>query len=144
MLIGEYTHTLDEKKRISIPSKFRSVLGKKVVISQSLDGCLAMYSLKEWEKIADKLGQMSFASKDAREMTRFILSNAHEVSIDSAGRVLIPDNLCVFANIKSKTVFAGVYNRIEIWDEACWKSINEKIAKNADQIAEKLGEIGAI
>jgi len=144
MLIGEYTHTLDEKKRISIPSKFRTALGKKVVISQGLDKCLAMYSPKEWEKIASKLGQMSFASKSARDMNRFILSSAHEISIDSAGRVLIPENLCSFAHIKTKVVFAGVYNRVEIWDETAWKTTNEQLAQNADQIAEKLGEIGAI
>ena len=144
MLIGEYTHTLDEKKRISIPSKFRTALGKKVVISNGLDGCLAMYSLKEWEKIALKLSQMSFASKGSRDMNRFILSNANELSIDSAGRVLIPENLCSFANIKTKAVFAGVYNRVEIWDEVSWKNTNDQLAKDADQIAEKLGEIGAI
>ncbi len=144
MLIGEYKHTLDEKKRISIPSKFRTVLGKKVVITKGLDNCLSMYPLKDWNKIAMQLGELSFTQSDARNFNRFLLASAHEVSIDSAGRILIPDNLCSFANIKSKAVFAGIYNRVEIWDETAWEEFNEKVSKNADQIAEKLGEIGAI
>lgn len=144
MLIGEYKHTLDEKNRISIPSKFRTVLGKKIVITKGLDNCLSMYSLKDWSKIAAQLGELSFTQSDARNFNRFLLASAHEVSIDSVGRVLIPDTLCSFAKIKTKVVFAGMYNRVEIWDESAWTSFNEQVSKNADAIAEKLGQIGAI
>lgn len=144
MLIGEFKHTLDEKKRISIPSKFRSVLGKKIVVTKGLDNCLFMYSLKDWTKIASQLGERSFTQADNRSFNRFLLASAHEVSIDSVGRILIPENLCSFAKIKSKVVFAGIYNRVEIWDEAAWDAFNEQVSKNADSIAEKLGQIGAI
>ncbi len=144
MLIGEYKHTLDEKKRISIPSKFRSVLGKKIVITKGLDNCLFMYALKDWNKIATQLGERSFTQSDNRSFNRFLLASAHEVSIDSVGRILIPENLCSFAKIKSKVVFAGIYNRVEIWDETAWDAFNEQVSKNADSIAEKLGQIGAI
>jgi MraZ protein len=144
MLIGEYKHTLDEKNRISIPSKFRAVLGKKIVITKGLDNCLSLYSLKDWNKIPEQLGQLSFTQSDARNFNRFLLASAHEVSIDSVGRVLIPDTLCSFAKIKSKVVFAGMYNRVEIWDEDTWATFNEQVSKNADTIAEKLGQIGAI
>lgn len=144
MLIGEYKHTLDEKNRISIPSKFRAVLGKKIVITKGLDNCLSLYSLKDWNKIAEQLGQLSFTQSDARNFNRFLLASAHEVSIDSVGRVLIPDTLCTFAKINSKVVFAGMYNRVEIWDEDTWATFNEQVSKNADTIAEKLGQIGAI
>jgi MraZ protein len=144
MLIGEYKHTLDEKNRISIPSKFRTVLGKKIVITKGLDNCLSMYSLKDWSKIAAQLGELSFTQSDARNFNRFLLASAHEVAIDSVGRVLIPDTLCEFAKIKTKVVFAGMYNRVEIWDETAWTTFNEQVSKNADAIAEKLGQIGAI
>jgi MraZ protein len=144
MLIGEYKHTLDDKNRISIPSKFRVLLGKKIVITKGLDNCLSLYSLKDWNKIAEQLGQLSFTQSDARNFNRFLLASAHEVSIDSVGRVLIPDTLCSFAKIKSKVVFAGMYNRVEIWDEDTWTTCNEQVSKNADTIAEKLGQIGAI
>lgn len=144
MLIGEYKHTLDEKNRISIPSKFRAVLGKKIVITKGLDNCLSLYSLKDWNKIAEQLGQLSFTQSDARNFNRFLLASAHEVSIDGVGRVLIPETLCTFAKIKSKVVFAGMYNRVEIWDEDTWTTFNDQVSKNADTIAEKLGQIGAI
>ncbi len=144
MLIGEFKHTMDDKKRISIPSKFRAALGKKIVITKGLDNCLSMYPLKDWNKIASHLGELSFTQSDARNFNRFLLASAHEVSIDSVGRILIPENLCSFANIKTKVVFAGIYNRVEIWDETAWEDFNEKVSKNADSIAEKLGQIGAI
>ncbi len=144
MLIGEYKHTLDEKNRISIPSKFRSVLGTKVVITKGLDNCLSMYPLKDWNKIALQLSELSFTQSDARNFNRFLLASAHEVSIDSVGRILIPENLCSFAKIKTKVVFAGIYNRVEIWDETAWDAFNSQVSKNADSIAEKLGQIGAI
>lgn len=103
-----------------------------------------MYPLKDWNKIAAQLGELSFTQSDARNFNRFLLASAHEVSIDSVGRILIPENLCSFAKIKTKVVFAGIYNRVEIWDENAWEEFNNQVSKNADQIAEKLGQIGAI
>lgn len=144
MLIGEYKHTLDEKKRISLPSKFRSVLGKRLIITQGLDNCLFIYPVKGWEKIASKVGELGMGQADKRGFNRFFLSGATEINVDSVGRILIPENLKKFANIKIKVVFAGVYNRIEVWDEDSWEKYKIQVTKNADQMAEKLGEIGAI
>lgn len=144
MLIGEYKHTLDEKKRISLPSKFRKLLGKKVVVTHGLDNCLFIYPIKEWEKIASKLGELGMGQADRRGFNRFMLSGASEISIDSVGRILIPEHLKTFAAIKTKVVFAGVYNRIEVWNEQTWEKYKSGVVKNADQVAERLGEIGAI
>jgi MraZ protein len=144
MLIGEYKHTLDDKKRISVPSKFRKALGKKVVVTNGLDNCLFIYQIKEWEKIASKLSGLSWGTSDQRKLNRFMLAGATEVSIDSVGRILIPEHLKKTAKIKTKVVFAGVYSRIEVWDEQTWEKHKKEVAKNADQVAERLGEIGAI
>lgn len=144
MLIGEYKHTLDEKKRISVPSKFRKILGKKVVITNGLDSCLFIYPIKEWEQIASKLGGLSWGTSDQRKFNRFMLSSATEISIDSVGRILIPEHLKEMAKIKTKVVFAGVYSRIEVWDEQTWNKHKTEVVKDADQVAERLGEIGAI
>jgi MraZ protein len=144
MLIGEYKHTLDEKKRISVPSKFRKILGKKVVITNGLDNCLFIYPIKEWEQIASKLGGLSWGTSDQRKFNRFMLSSATEISIDSVGRILIPEHLKEMAKIKTKVVFAGVYSRIEVWDEQTWNKHKTEVVKDADQVAERLGEIGAI
>lgn len=144
MLIGEYTHSQDEKKRISLPIKFRKEMGKKLVVTNGLDGCLFIYSVKEWEKIASQLGDLSLGKSDTRRFNRYMLSGASEVDVDSIGRILIPEYLRESANLSGKMVFAGVHNRIEVWNEASWTEYKKAIKAEADRLAEKLGEIGAI
>ncbi|MDR3571496.1 MAG: division/cell wall cluster transcriptional repressor MraZ [Candidatus Pacebacteria bacterium] len=142
--LGEYEHTLDEKKRASLPKAFRTALGKKMVMTRGLDNCLFVYPRNSWEKVAAKLEQLSFAQADTRGFNRFILSGAAEVEVDGAGRILIPEHQREFAGLKKTIVFAGVSDRVEIWDAAVWKEYKKRIEKQADAMAEKLGEIGAL
>lgn len=144
MLIGEYNHTLDDKNRMSLPSKFRAELGKKVVITHGLDHCLFVYSVDEWKKFTSKLGELSMGQGDARSFTRFILGSAAESGVDKSGRILIPEFLKGFAKLKSKVVVVGIGNRVELWNEAAWKQYKTGVEKKADTLAEKLGEIGMI
>lgn len=144
MLIGEYTHTLDPKKRVSLPAKFRKELGKTVVITRGLDNCLFVYSTKEWADIAKKLAELPFGQADTRGFNRFILSGATESDVDTAGRVLIPDYLKDFAKLKEKIILAGVQTRVEVWDADQWSAYKERIEKQADAMAEKLGEYGVL
>lgn len=144
MLIGEYTHTLDPKKRLSLPSKWRRLLGKKLVITRGLDNCLFVYPLKEWQKITEKVGQLPLGQSDTRSFNRFFLSGAVEVEVDSVGRILVPDFLKDFGKLGSKVVLAGIHDRIEIWDEKTWKNYKRAIETKADALAEKLGEIGVL
>ena len=144
MFIGEYEHTLDEKNRVSIPKHYRTGLGKKMVMTRGLDNCLFVYSRANWEKVAAKLQELSFAQADTRGFNRFILSGAAEVEIDSAGRVLVPEHQREFAGLKKEVVFAGVSDRVEIWDKAVWKEYKAGIEKNAESMAETLGSIGAL
>lgn len=144
MLIGEYTHTIDDKKRISLPIKFRKELGKKIVVTHGLDNCLFVYTLKEWEKISEKISELGMGQADKRGFNRFMLAGATLVDVDSIGRILIPEHLRDFAEVKEKVVFTGVYSRVEIWNEKRWSEYKQKVIKNADMMAEKLGDIGAI
>jgi MraZ protein len=144
MLIGEYTHSIDDKNRISLPVKFRKEVGKKLVATHGLDSCLFLYPVKEWQKIAEKLGGLGFGQADTRSFNRFLLAGAVEIDVDAIGRILIPDFLKDFAGLKGKVVFAGVHNRIEIWNEKKWMEYKRKIESEADKLAEKLGEIGAV
>jgi MraZ protein len=144
MFIGEYEHSLDEKKRISLPKAFRSALGKKVVMTRGLDNCLFVYPRGSWEKVAEKLQSLSFAQADTRGFNRFILSGAAEVEVDGAGRILIPDHQKEFAGLKKNVIFAGVSDRVEVWDADRWNTYKARIEKQADALAEKLGEIGAL
>jgi len=144
MLIGEYLHTLDSKKRLSLPAKFRKEVGRKVVITRGLDSCLFMYPQKAWEKIAAKLATLPVGQADTRGMSRFILSGAIEAEVDGAGRILLPEYLKEFADLKSRVVLAGVSDRIEIWNEKTWEEYKRRIEKGADQMAQTLGEMGIL
>ena len=144
MLIGEYTHNIDSKKRFAIPSKFRKELGDKVVITRGLDSCLFLFSMTEWTALAEKLGKLSIGQEDTRGFVRLLLSGASEVEIDQLCRILVPDYLKQYSGLKKKIIVAGLFNRLEIWDEEKWQTYKNNLEKNTDRIAEKLGEIGAI
>lgn len=142
MFIGEYLYSIDEKKRLGIPVKFRKQLNKGGVITRGLDNCLFLYSLEEWEKLAKKLSEMPLARADARGFARIMLSGAMEVEFDSLGRILLPDYLKNYAGISKKVIIAGLYNRIEIWDEKNWQDYKQKTENEAGNIAERLTELG--
>ena len=144
MLIGEYTHALDPKKRLSLPVRFRKELGRTVVITRGLDNCLFVFSLKGWEKISEKLGELSIGQADTRGFNRFMLSGAVAVEVDGAGRVLIPEYLKEFADLKSEVIVAGMQSRVELWEARAWSAYKRRIEKQADAMAEKLGEIGVL
>jgi mraZ protein len=128
MFIGEYTYSIDEKKRLAVPPKFRAKLKKGAVITRGLDNCLFLYSREEWEKLAQKLSQMPLSRADARGFARIMLSGAMEVDFDNLGRILVPDYLKDYAKLK-KAVVAGLYSRVEIWDEEEWKIYKVKMEK---------------
>ena len=141
MLIGQYEHNLDTKKRLSIPAKWRSIFGDKVIITSGLDKSLFIFSELEWGKIATSISEKGFMDIDSRNFSRLILSNAFDLSIDSHGRVLLPDHLIKYADLKSEIILAGNYNRGEIWDRKEFSKLMEGINKNADDIASRMSKI---
>jgi MraZ protein len=144
MLIGEFKHQLDDKKRLSLPVKFRKELGKQLVVTRGLEGCLFVYSQKEWKKISERLSELGMGQSATRGFSRFMLAGASDVEVDGAGRVLVPEYLKEFAKLGTTVVVAGVASRVEIWNEKSWSDYKKKIEKEADALAENLGSIGAI
>jgi MraZ protein len=142
MLIGEYKHTIDEKKRLAVPAKLRKELGNGAVLTRGLDNCLALYPLREWEILADKLSKLPTGQIEARGLARVILSGAVEVEFDSLGRILIPDYLKLYAVLEKNVVIAGVFNHIEIWDQDKWDIYKQKTESEVGDMAQKLSEIG--
>lgn len=117
-------------------------MGQKAVITRGLDQCLFLYPSKEWIILAKKLSQLPLSQADARGFARLMLTGAMEVNIDNLGRILVPDYLKNYATLEKKIVIAGVYNRIEIWDETRWRSYQAKTEKEVGDIAERLKELG--
>lgn len=142
MLIGEYKHTIDTKKRVALPAKFRKELGAEVVVTRGLDNCLVVYTQKEWETMSDKLSKLPAGQLEARGFARIILAGAMAVEIDQLGRILIPEYLKDYATLTKNVVICGLSNRLEIWDSQKWNVYKEKVEKEVGDFASKLKELG--
>ncbi|MBU1132597.1 division/cell wall cluster transcriptional repressor MraZ [Patescibacteria group bacterium] len=142
MFIGEYNYSVDEKGRIAIPAKFRAALSKGAVVTRGLDNCLFVYTKTEWTLLAEKLSALPIGQANSRAFSRLMLAGAMDVKPDKQGRVMLPDYLRKFADVKKKVVIAGLYNRLEIWDEERWDSYKKETEKASNDIAEKLGDLG--
>ena len=138
LFIGEYNHSVDNKGRLAIPAKFRSSLKKGAVVTKGLDGCLFMYTEREWNKWVAKLSEMSTSQGKSRAFARLMLAGAMPVRIDVQGRINLPKYLIDFAGLKSSAVIAGLMNRLEIWDEKAWDSYKKKTEPDSEKIAEEL------
>ncbi len=142
MFIGEYRHIIDSKKRLALPAKFRSELGKTVIITRGFENCLIVYPQKEWKIMSDKLGRLPVSQADARGFSRIMLAGAMEVTLDKLGRILIPEYLKKYAGLKKNTVVCGLSNRLEIWDAKKWAIYRGKMEKDLGNLAVNLKELG--
>ena len=140
MFIGEYHHSIDDKGRLIIPSKFREELGNKFIITRGIENCLFVYSLESWEKIVNKLETLPFTKKDARAFIRFFLSGASEAEFDKQGRINITSPLISYANITKECVVIGTGDRLEIWSEESCNDFFISARDSMSDIAENLFE----
>ena len=143
MLIGEYIHTIDIKNRVSMPAKFRKELGKKIIITPGLGKCLFIFTTKEWEKVSKKLSDsdsdLSFLKADQRSFNRYMFGRAVEAEFDAIGRILIPDFLKDRIGLTDSAAIIGVKDRVEVWNEKAWSEQKEIVEKQAEDLAEKMG-----
>lgn len=142
MFIGQYSHTLDEKGRLSVPSKFRALLAEGLVITRGLDRSLFLYPKREWEQLAQKLAALPLGKSDTRAFARLMLAGAMEADVDSAGRIVVPLYLREYANLSKRVVVTGLYDRVEVWDEDTWTTYRERTEAEGNDIAERLGDQG--
>ena|SRR3989338_2847413 len=142
MFIGEFQYTLDIKGRMAIPIKFRNQLKKGAVVTRGIDECLFLYTKEEWENLAKKLASLPIAKANTRAFSRLMLAGAMDVQIDGQGRINLPDYLRKYASITKKVIIAGLYNRLEIWDEDRWEKYKQGTENKSVDIAEALGELG--
>ena len=142
MFIGEYNHNLDDKGRLAIPAKFRLILKKGAVVTKGLDNCLFLYSKEQFEKIAKKFAALPISQAKARAFSRHMLAGAMDVDFDNQGRITLPEYLRKFSALKKGVIIAGLYNHLEIWDEAAWNKYKQTAEENSNSIAEELGDLG--
>ena len=144
MWYGEYIHKLDDKDRFILPAKFREKIKtlkeKKFFITRGLDGCLFLVPQEAWEKLEDKLKSLPFTKQQSRAFNRLYFSGASEIDIDTQGRIILPEYLKEFAQIKREIVIIGVADRIEIWGKEGWGKFYQENRKRFEEMAENLFE----
>lgn len=140
MFMGRYNHTMDPKGRLSIPSKYREILGDEFVVSKGMDGCLFVYANEDWKAFETKLAALPIINEEARQFKRFFLSGAQYVTLDKQGRILMPQDLRDFAALEKDVVLAGMGDRIEIWSLENWEANSSQVDIN--QISQGLASLG--
>ena len=142
MLLGEYNHTIDEKSRVIVPSKFRDDLGSTFVVTKGFDKCLFAFSIAELQNFESQLKALPLSNENARKYVRYFMAGATECQVDKQGRVLIPANLKEHAGLKKDVVITGVSTRAEIWDKEAWNKYTSDDNIDLDEIASHMSEFG--
>ena len=137
MFVGEYSHNIDAKGRIIIPSKLREQLGGQFMITRGFEGCLALYPMEAWEKLVEKLAMLPTNQKSARFLQRELLSGAAEAEPDKQGKVLITPPHRAHAALTKEVVIIGVGTRVEIWDA---QRLNEYRGEETEMSLEEAAE----
>ena len=138
MFFGEYSHNLDSKNRMSLPSKLRDELGERVVMTKNVDKCISLYPYERWIAYTQRLETLPVT--ETRMVKRFLFSAAVDTTVDASGRILISPILCAYAGIDKSVKVIGVGDHIEIWNESSWE--NELSSENTADITNLLIKLG--
>jgi MraZ protein len=128
---GEYRHTVDDKGRIAVPSRFRAQLAGNVVVAWWLDACLAIFPAAAWDVLAAKIASLPMTDPNARLLQRRLFSGAFETELDRQGRVLVPQNLRSVAGLESEALVLGSQDHAEIWAPDRWQEYSRALEGEA-------------
>ena len=138
VLLGEHEHSLDEKNRLTLPSKLRGAFAEGVVVTRGLDGCLYAYPRSAWQVMAARIAALDPLGEDARRMRRHFFSGATDAELDKQGRLVVPASLLAGAGIDREVTVAGVLDHLEIWDRKTWQQQLHEVEGSAEDVAERL------
>jgi MraZ protein len=141
MLIGEYNSKIGEKKRVSLPKKFREELGNDLILTRGYEQALIIVNEKLWKNIAREVIDGSFINKDIRDTSRFLVGGAKEISTDDQGRFVIPESLFNHGEFKKEVVFIGLVNWVEVWDKENWDKRLTYLKDHGDEIAQEISKM---
>ena len=143
MLVGKYEHSMDAKRRLPLPARLRDALGKTVVLTRGLEGCVFVYSQNEWLEFARKVNTLPMMSQArARSVARLFFGSAMEAELDALGRVLVPDYLKEHAQLKKEVVIVGTGTRLELWDKEKWEQYQGHEVEDMEDTVAQLREFG--
>jgi MraZ protein len=138
MLLGEHEHALDEKNRLTLPSKLRAAFEEGVVVTRGLDGCLFAYPRGAWEQLSDRIRGLDPLAEDSRKLQRHFFAGAAAGELDRQGRMVLPAGLIAHAGLSREVTVAGVHDHLEIWDRAKWRQQMHEVEGSAEDVAERL------
>lgn len=142
---GRYPHTVDEKGRLSIPSKFRELLsnrGQNTLVLTDFDAAVTAYPLDEWTRIEERIRAQSNFQQDVRAFLRVFYSSATECTVDGQGRILIPPSHRERAGLSREVMIIGVLNKFEVWSRERWEQFLQDTPVTFDEVSAKLSELG--
>jgi|SRR5260221_4135726 MraZ protein len=140
MLLGQHEHSLDDKKRLTLPARLREQLGDRVVVTAGLDGCLYAYAYEEWERQVLRIRELDPLSRESRMMQRYFFAQAVTADLDRQGRMVLPASLLETAGIDREVTVTGVYDHLEIWDRARWREHRHELEGSAEHVAERIAD----
>ncbi len=135
MYLGQYTYMLDDKGRLTIPSRYREELPSEVVVTRGMDRCLALYPPRVWQELSDKVTSLPLTNPRGRALRRHFFAPAANLELDRQGRILIPEHLREYAglDLSSEVLVIGLYNFIELWNPQRWHDQNEQQLAELDE-----------
>lgn len=137
MFLGEFTHKLDSKNRIMIPSEFRDDLSNNFYITKGPEKSLVIYTEEEFIKQSERLDMLEVQNKKNRAIKRLFFSSTVKASLDKQGRVLLNKNLRDYSEIKEEAMIIGNNSTIELWDRANWKAYIDEVEVNLSDIMDE-------
>jgi MraZ protein len=137
-LLGEHDHSLDDKNRLTLPSKLRSAFADGIVLSRGLDGCLSVYPAGEWARMTARYAELDELSEDARRVQRHFFGGATQGELDKQGRVVLPQHLIEHAGLDRELTVLGMNNHLEIWNRATWRRLQQEPEGRVEDAAERL------
>lgn len=132
MFLGEYTHTIDDKGRVTIPARFRNLLAGGLVVTRGFDQNLMLFPMDGWQELAERIAQRPLSDEDVRAFRRRVFSGAVDLVPDRQGRILLPPYLREFAKIENDVVIAGMFNYLELWSNEAWNTVRNDIESDGD------------
>lgn len=132
MFLGEYTHTIDEKGRVTIPARYRGELAAGLVVTRGFDQNLMIFPVSEWQELASRIMERLLSDESVRAFRRRVFAGAVDIEPDRQGRIVLPQYLREFAGIDGEVVIAGLFNYIELWSADAWETIRSSVEENDD------------
>jgi MraZ protein len=142
MFYGEFEQAVDTRGKLALPAPYRARLADGCVVTRGLDGCLLIYALADWERVAGEVGRLPLTRSVARAFTRLLLGSASEQRLDAQGRLALPPTLRQWANVTNTAMVIGAGDRLEIWSDQAWTAQTAQLAQDNAAIAESLSQLG--